>query len=110
MENFAHVRICGSHTFVIFIHVAFYSADFTFVHSKFLAPLPPTLDEFKSSLCEVFPNVLDVTHLMKEISPLKKVNNLPASISYLKQRFFAPVDMEISNQGNLEQSYFHLSL
>ncbi|XP_019240510.1 PREDICTED: poly(A)-specific ribonuclease PARN-like isoform X2 [Nicotiana attenuata] len=73
--------------------------DFTFVHSKFLAPLPSTLDEFKSSLCEVFPNVLDVNHLMKEISLLKKVNNLPASISYLKQRFFAPVDMEISNQA-----------
>lgn len=105
MENFAHVRICGSHTFVIFTHVVFSSADFTFVHSKFLAPLPSTLDEFKSSLCEVLPNVLDVNHLMKEISPLKKVNNLPASISYLKQRFFAPIDMEISNQGKYPQHH-----
>uniref|UniRef100_M1CTH5 Ribonuclease n=1 Tax=Solanum tuberosum TaxID=4113 RepID=M1CTH5_SOLTU len=53
--------------------------DFTFVHSKFLAPLPSTLEEFRSSLCLVFPNVLDVNHIMKEISPQTKVNNLPAS-------------------------------
>ncbi|KAK4369245.1 hypothetical protein RND71_013037 [Anisodus tanguticus] len=53
--------------------------DFTFVHSKFLAPLPSTLDEFRSSLCLVFPNVLDVNHLMKQIGPLTKVTNLPAT-------------------------------
>ncbi|WMV46422.1 hypothetical protein MTR67_039807 [Solanum verrucosum] len=53
--------------------------DFTFVHSKFLAALPSTLEEFRSSLSLVFPNVLDVNHLMKEISPQTKVNNLPAS-------------------------------
>lgn len=77
--------------------------DFTFVHSKFLAPLPSTLDEFKSSLSLVFPNVLDVSHLMKEIRPLTKVNNLPASISYLKQRFFAPIDIEIPNQAEVNE-------
>ncbi|MCE3051671.1 hypothetical protein HAX54_050480 [Datura stramonium] len=77
--------------------------DFTFIHSKFLAPLPSTLDEFRSSLCLVFPNVLDVNHLMKEISPLTKVNNLPASNSYLKQRFFAPIDIEIPNQAEVNE-------
>ncbi|CAN4093617.1 unnamed protein product [Withania somnifera] len=77
--------------------------DFTFVHSKFLAPLPSTLDEFKSSLSLVFPNVLDVSHLMKEISPLTKLNNLPASISYLRQRFFAPIDIEIPNQAEVNE-------
>ncbi|XP_059305032.1 poly(A)-specific ribonuclease PARN-like [Lycium ferocissimum] len=77
--------------------------DFTFVHSMFLAPLPSTLDEFRSSLCLFFPNVLDVNHLMKEISPLTKVNNLPASISYLKQRFFAPIDVEIPNQAEVSE-------
>ncbi|KAM3216694.1 poly(A)-specific ribonuclease PARN-like isoform X1 [Capsicum annuum] len=75
--------------------------DFTFIHSKFLAPLPSTLDEFRRSLGLVFPNVLDVNHLMKEISPLTKLNNLPTSISYLKQRFFAPMDIEIRNQAEV---------
>ncbi|XP_055812895.1 poly(A)-specific ribonuclease PARN-like [Solanum dulcamara] len=77
--------------------------DFTFVHSKFLAPLPSTLEEFRSSLCLVFPNVLDVNHLMKEISPMTKVNNLPACISYLKQRFYAPIDIEIPNQAEVNE-------
>ncbi|XP_015086388.1 poly(A)-specific ribonuclease PARN-like [Solanum pennellii] len=77
--------------------------DFTFVHSKFLAPLPSTLEEFRSSLCLVFPNVLDVNHLMNEINPQTKVNNLPACISYLKQRFFAPIDIEIPNQAEVNE-------
>lgn len=84
---------------MLFKYFAFYLADFTFIHSKFLAPLPSTLEEFRSSLCLVFPNVLDVNHLMNEINPQTKVNNLPACISYLKQRFFAPIDIEIPNQG-----------
>lgn len=74
-------------------------ADFTFIYSKFLAPLPSTINEFRSSLLLVFPHVLDVNHLMKEIGPVEKVNNLPASISYLRRKFFAPIDMEVSHRG-----------
>ncbi|KAF2292517.1 hypothetical protein GH714_025072 [Hevea brasiliensis] len=72
--------------------------DFTFVHSKFLAPLPTKMEEFMCSLCLAFPQVIDVNHLMKEISPMRKVTNLPMAISYLKNRFFAPVDVEIPFQ------------
>ncbi|KAM7521898.1 hypothetical protein LguiA_011800 [Lonicera macranthoides] len=76
--------------------------DFTFIHSKFLSPLPPTVDEFRISLGAVFPHVLDISHLMKDISPLNKGANLPGAISYIKKRFFAPMDMEIQipHQGN----------
>lgn len=81
----------------------FLLADFTFIHSKFIAPLPPNIDEFASSLRLVFPNVLDVNRLMKVIGPLGKVTNIPVAISYLNNRFFAPVDIEISHQG---QSFF----
>ncbi|KAL8516537.1 hypothetical protein ACS0TY_014978 [Phlomoides rotata] len=72
--------------------------DFAFIHSKFLAPLPPSMDEFISSLLLVFPHILDVNHLMKEIGPFDKTNYLSAAISYLETRFFAPVDMDIPNQ------------
>lgn len=78
----------------------FFYADFTFIHSKFLAPLPPTIDEFVSSLRPVFPHVLDVSHLMKVVRPLRKVTNIPVAISYLNNHFFAPVDIEISHQGS----------
>lgn len=79
--------------------VIFFCSDFAFIHSKFLAPLPPTMDEFISSLLLVFPHILDVNLLMKEIGPFDKTNNLSAAISYLETRFFVPVDMDISNQG-----------
>ncbi|KAL5562220.1 hypothetical protein UlMin_031967 [Ulmus minor] len=72
--------------------------DFAFIHSKFLAPLPPSIDEFASSLCLVFPNVLDVSHMLKVIGHLEKKNNLPFAISHLKNHFFAPVDIEISHR------------
>lgn len=69
--------------------------EFAFVHSKFLAPLPSTVDEFRSSLCSFFSHIVDVNHLMREIGPLNKVNNLPAAILYLKRRFNRPLHMEI---------------
>jgi hypothetical protein len=47
----------------------------------------------------VFPLVLDVQQLMKEIGPLRKVTNIPTAISYLKDHFFAPIDMETLHQG-----------
>lgn len=65
------------------------------------------MDEFRSSLHLVFPQILDVSYLMKEIGPLRKVTNLPAAISFLKGRFFAPIDMEISHQGKLLSVLLH---
>ncbi|KAL2488363.1 Poly(A)-specific ribonuclease PARN-like [Forsythia ovata] len=81
--------------------------DFTFIYSKFLAPLPSTMDEFKSSLLLVFPHILDVNHLMKAIGPFEKVNNLPASISYLRRKFFAPIDMEVSHRAEADNVQIH---
>ncbi|KAL2239648.1 poly(A)-specific ribonuclease PARN-like isoform X2 [Sesamum indicum] len=72
--------------------------DFAFIHSKFLAPLPLTMDEFRSSLHLIFPHILDVNHLMKEIGPFEKMNNMPAAISYLERRFSGSIDMDISSQ------------
>ncbi|KAH0917580.1 hypothetical protein HID58_025240 [Brassica napus] len=42
--------------------------------------------------------VVDLSQLMKEISPLSNISNLPAAMSSLN-RFFAPVDVEVANQG-----------
>ncbi|KAF5741319.1 poly(A)-specific ribonuclease PARN-like [Tripterygium wilfordii] len=72
--------------------------DFTFIHSKFLAPLPSNMDEFKSSLRSVFGHVLDVNHLMREIGSLGKVSSIPAAISYLRNRFFLPTNVEVPQQ------------
>lgn len=88
----------------------FLNADFTFIHSKFLAPLPPTIDEFIRSLRLVFPCVLDVSHLMNVIGPLRKVNNIPVAISYLNNHFFAPVDIEVSHQGQSFSLFFFLGM
>ncbi|KAA8550537.1 hypothetical protein F0562_002221 [Nyssa sinensis] len=76
---------------------------FTFIHSKFLTPLPSSMDEFRCSLRLVFPHVLDVNHLMKEIDPLKKVTNLPTAISFIKRRFFVPIDLEIPHQAEANE-------
>lgn len=81
--------------------MSFLYADFTFIHSKFVAPLPLSMDEFVSSLQSVFPHIIDVNQMMKEINPLKKVKNISTAMSYLKNRFSAAVDMEIRSQGQL---------
>ncbi|KAI8523347.1 hypothetical protein RHMOL_Rhmol13G0065900 [Rhododendron molle] len=81
--------------------------DFSFIYSNFLSSLPSSMDEFKSSLHLVFPHILDVCYLMKEIGPLRKVTNLPAAISFLKGRFFAPIDMEISHQADGYEGKIH---
>lgn len=82
--------------------------EFTFIHSKFLSPLPPSLSEFMCSLRLVFSNIVDVNHLLKEIGPLRKANNLPAALSYLKRQFFVPIDMEIPQQDeNSDKSHGH---
>ncbi|CAA7023708.1 unnamed protein product [Microthlaspi erraticum] len=75
-----------------------YLSDFTSIHAKFLGPLPSDVDEFSSSLSSAFPNVVDLSQFMKEISPLSNISNLPAAMSSLN-RFFAPVDVEVANQG-----------
>ncbi|KAG8640399.1 poly(A)-specific ribonuclease PARN-like isoform X5 [Manihot esculenta] len=81
--------------------------DFTFIHSKFLTPLPTNMEEFTSSLRLAFPQVIDVNHLMKEISPLRKVRNIPMATSYLKNLFFAPVDVEIPFQAWANEGKIH---
>ncbi|KAJ6841510.1 poly(A)-specific ribonuclease PARN-like [Iris pallida] len=78
--------------------------DFTHIHSKFIAPLPPSLDEFMCSLKLAFANVLDVNHLSKEVGPLRKAKNLPATLSYLDRQFFAPIELEISHQADEENN------
>ena len=74
-------------------------ADFTFIYSNFIAPLPSEVDEFIFSLNMTFPHILDVNHLMKEIRPFQKSSSIPAALSYLKNHFFAPVDIEIPLEG-----------
>ncbi|KAJ4833228.1 hypothetical protein Tsubulata_024957 [Turnera subulata] len=74
--------------------------DLTFIHSKFLTPLPPSMDEFMHSLSLAFPQVIDVKHLMKEIGLKREAAHIPSAMSYLKNRLFAPVDVEISSQEN----------
>ncbi|KAG6680740.1 hypothetical protein I3842_13G058300 [Carya illinoinensis] len=81
--------------------------DFTFIHSKFLAPLPPNVDEFLCSLHSVFPHVINVQQLMKEIRPLRNVTNIPTAISYLKDHFFAPMDVEILQQDAVSERKIH---
>ncbi|KAL4572282.1 hypothetical protein LXL04_019053 [Taraxacum kok-saghyz] len=81
--------------------------DFAFIHSKFLSPLPPTMDEFRSSLCLAFPDVLDISYLMKEVGPLNKYTNLPAAISYLKRNFFAPIEIDIPQKAGIEENKNH---
>ncbi|KAK9944563.1 hypothetical protein M0R45_010124 [Rubus argutus] len=81
--------------------------DFTFIHSKFLSPLPASIDEFTGSLSLAFPHILDVNHLMKNIGPLRKVTNIPAAISYLNNHYFAPIDLETLPQENEGKSHRH---
>ncbi|WVZ04828.1 hypothetical protein V8G54_018174 [Vigna mungo] len=73
--------------------------DCTQIHSKFIAPLPLEVDEFLSSLHSVFPNLLDINYLMKKHGTMRKMTNIPSAISYLNSNFFAPVDLEIPDQG-----------
>ncbi|KAH7682943.1 Poly(A)-specific ribonuclease protein [Dioscorea alata] len=72
--------------------------DFTFIHSKFIAPLPPSMAEFMCSLRLAFCEILDIIHLLKEVGPLRKANNVPAALSYLRRQFFTPVELEIPPQ------------
>ncbi|KAK9669559.1 hypothetical protein RND81_13G139500 [Saponaria officinalis] len=77
--------------------------ELSFVHSKFLCPLPPSFEEFKSSLGSYFPYVIDLGHLMKEINPKGSTNNIPAASSYLRNRFFPPVTIDIPLKGTEDE-------
>ncbi|KAE9592150.1 hypothetical protein Lal_00012925 [Lupinus albus] len=81
--------------------------DCTLIHSKFIMPLPQEVDEFVSSMQMIFPKVLDVNYLMKEIGTARKATNLPTAISYLNNHFFAPVDMEIPDQATVKEGKIH---
>uniref|UniRef100_A0A0E0QJJ4 Uncharacterized protein n=1 Tax=Oryza rufipogon TaxID=4529 RepID=A0A0E0QJJ4_ORYRU len=75
--------------------------DFTMIHSKFVAPLPPNLHEFMCSLRMVFSNVIDISHMWREIGPLRKAKNIQGALSYLQRQYFVPMDVEIPQQdGN----------
>ncbi|GAU29619.1 hypothetical protein TSUD_164690 [Trifolium subterraneum] len=77
--------------------------DCTLIHSKFIAPLPSEVDDFVSSLCKFFPNVLDVSYMMKKSGTMKKVANIRNALSYVNTHFFAPVDMEIPDQDTVNK-------
>ncbi|KAF3337460.1 poly(A)-specific ribonuclease PARN-like protein [Carex littledalei] len=74
--------------------------DFTFIHEKFIAPLPPSMHEFACSLKMVFPEILDLGHLMKEIGPLKNAKNVSSAFSYLNRQLFLPIKLEVPFQGD----------
>ncbi|PUZ51651.1 hypothetical protein GQ55_6G205100 [Panicum hallii var. hallii] len=72
--------------------------DLTMMHSKFLAPLPPNMHEFMCSLKMVFSNVVDVSHLWRQIGPLRKAKNIQAALSYLQRQYFVPIEIKIPEQ------------
>ncbi|XP_078434958.1 polynucleotidyl transferase, ribonuclease H-like superfamily protein isoform X2 [Wolffia australiana] len=86
--------------------------DFTFIHSKFIGPLPSSLEEFMCSLRMVFPYVVDINYLMRELDALRKTNSMPAAISQLSKQFFVPVKIEIPEKASKTtgQHHGHLAL
>lgn len=71
------------------------------MHSKFVAPLPPNMHEFMCSLKMVFSNVVDISHLWRQIGPLRKANNIQAALSYLQRQYFVPMEMTLPQQGTI---------
>ena len=55
--------------------------------------------EFMCSLKLVFPSVIDINCLMREVNALKKINSMPAAMSCLGRQFFVPVEVEIQETG-----------
>lgn len=82
-------------------------SEFAFIHSKFLSPLPSTIDEFRCSLHTVFPRTVDLNHLMKEIVHVRKVKSLSGALCHLKERTSVPVNMEIHQQGEPNEVRSH---
>ncbi|XP_028555298.1 poly(A)-specific ribonuclease PARN-like, partial [Dendrobium catenatum] len=73
--------------------------DFTFIHEKFLGPLPETMSEFLCWLKLLFSDVIDLNYLLKEFGPLKKEKNIPSALSYLKRQYFVPIELEVPKQA-----------
>jgi len=74
--------------------------DLTMMHSKFVAPLPPNMHEFMCSLKMVFSSVVDVSHLWRQIGPLRKAKNIQAALSYLQRQYFVPMEIKIPEQDD----------
>jgi hypothetical protein len=51
------------------------------------------------SLRMVFSNVVDISHMWREIGPLRKAKNIQAALSYIQRQFFVPMEIEIPHQG-----------
>ncbi|KAJ3683300.1 hypothetical protein LUZ60_013527 [Juncus effusus] len=73
--------------------------DFTFIHSKFIGPLPQSMHEFMCSLKMVFPNIVDLGHLMKETGPLRNAKNVSSALSCLNAQSFVPIHLEVPFQA-----------
>ncbi|KAJ1268618.1 hypothetical protein BS78_07G148900 [Paspalum vaginatum] len=72
--------------------------DLTMMHTKFIAPLPPNMHEFMCSLKMVFSNVVDISHMWRQIGPLRKAKNIQAALSYLQKQYFVPMEIELPQQ------------
>lgn len=79
------------------------------LHTKFIAPLPPNMHEFMCSLKMVFSNVVDISHLWRQIDPLRKAKNIQAALSYLQRQYFVPIEIEIPQQGIIPANIIHTS-
>ena len=95
-----------------YIHMSFFFlffSDMTMLHTKFIAPLPPNLHEFMCSLKMVFSNVVDISHLWRQIGPLRKAKNIQAALSYLQRQYCVPIEIEIPQQGIIPTNIIHTS-
>lgn len=81
--------------------------DFAFIHSKFIAPLPSSLNEFVCSLRSVFPFIFDVNYQIVERGSLEMRGHLFAPEVLLKNQFIFPIDMENQNQALSNESKIH---
>lgn len=81
--------------------------DFAFMHSKFIKPLPPSLNEFMSSLRSVFPFIFDLNYQIEESGSLEMHSSLFAAEAVLKNQFVLPIDMEIQNQDLSNEGKIH---
>ena len=90
-------------------HFFSFFSDMTMLHTKFIAPLPPNMHEFMCSLKMVFSNVVDISHLWRQIGPLRKAKNTQAALSYLQRHYCVPIEIEIPQQGIIPANIIHTS-
>ncbi|XP_028769705.1 poly(A)-specific ribonuclease PARN-like [Neltuma alba] len=77
--------------------------DCAFIHSKFIAPLPSEVNEFINSFRSVFSHVIDVNHMTKKFEAVRNMTSISAALLYLKNHFFATVDVEIPDQATTNE-------